>query len=114
MLAFSASLPDQLRCTKRFVTEACPPADTPLWNGERYGHDKIRVAYMSGDFYGHPVGYAVAGMFEQHDREQFEPVAISLKYRNDDFSRRIKDAFEIYVEVAECSVREVAELLTVA
>ena len=111
MLALSGSPADQLKCARRFVADASPAFDEPLWNGERYRHDKIRVAYVSGDFYGHPVGYAVAGMFEQHDRAQFEPVAISLMYRDDDVARRIKSAFELYFDVAEQSDRDVAELI---
>ncbi len=111
MLAFSGSPPDQLRCARHFVADSCPPSAKPLWNGEGYAHDKIRIAYMSGDFYGHPVGYAVAGMFEQHDRAQFEPVAISLMYREDQIAERIKNAFEVYIDAAERSDREIAELI---
>lgn len=111
MLAFSPSSKHHLSCARHFVAERHPPADKPLWDGERYAHDKIRVAYVSGDFYGHPVGYAVAGMFEQHDRAQFEPVAISLMYRDDDVARRIKSAFDLYFDVAERSDRDVAELI---
>jgi protein O-GlcNAc transferase len=111
MLAFSGSSPDHLASARQFVADTCPPSTTPLWNGERYAHDKIRIAYMSGDFYGHPVGYAVAGMFEQHDRARFEPVTISLMYRQDHIAERIKKAFEIYIDVAERSDREIADLI---
>ncbi len=111
MLALSGSAVDQLKCARRFVADTSPAFDEPLWNGERYRHDKIRVAYVSGDFYRHPVGYAVAGMFEEHDRAQFEPVGISLMYRDDDIARRIKDAFPLYFDVAERSDREVAALI---
>lgn len=111
MLAFSPSADDQLSCARHFVAETYPPPEALLWNGERYAHDKIRVGYVSGDFYGHPVGYAVAGLFEQHDRTRFEPIAISLRYRDDDLARRIKSAFELYFDVAERSDREIAELI---
>jgi protein O-GlcNAc transferase len=111
LIAFSQSPAEQLKCARDCVAESYPAFDKKLWNGERYNHDKIRIAYMSRDFYGHPVGYAVAGMFEQHDRTRFEPVAISLMYRDDAVARRIKNAFEVYVEGAERSDREIAELV---
>ena len=110
-LAFSGAPSEQLRSARHFVADSCPPVAKPLWNEERYAHDKIRIAYMSGDFYGHPVGYAAVGMFEQHDRARFEPVAISLMYRKDQIAERIKDAFEIYIDAAERSDREIAELI---
>jgi protein O-GlcNAc transferase len=110
-LAFLGSPSEQLRSARHFVAATCPPSAKPLWNGERYVHDKIRIAYMSGDFYGHPVGYAVAGMFEEHDRAQFEPVAISLMYREDQIAERIKNAFDIYIDAAERSDLEVADLI---
>ena len=39
-----------------------PPAASPVWQGERYGHDRIRVAYLSADFRQHPVGMCMAGV----------------------------------------------------
>jgi hypothetical protein len=47
----------QLRA-KRF-----PPSTKPLWQGERYRHDKIRIAYKSTDFRVHPVAALIVGCF---------------------------------------------------
>ena len=44
----------------------------PLWRGERYGHDRIRVGYISGDFRKHVVGSQIAELIERHDRTRFE------------------------------------------
>jgi hypothetical protein len=41
----------------------CAP-QTPFWNGERYKHERIRVAYLSGDFRRHAVAQLSAGVFE--------------------------------------------------
>jgi len=55
-----------------------PQPGEPLWRGERYQHERIRIAYISTDFRSHPVGLAMAGCFEQHDRAHFEITAVSL------------------------------------
>ena len=50
----------------------------PLWNGTRYRHDRIRVAYLSADFHSHATAYLIAELFELHDRARFEIVGVSF------------------------------------
>ena len=47
------------------------PAAPYLSAGQRYRHDRIRLAYLSADFRGHPVSYLLAAMFECHDKSRF-------------------------------------------
>ena len=65
-LMISSDPADQLQCAK--VWTRGEGAQAPLWRGQRYTHDKIRVAYLSGDFCVHPVSILMAGVFEAHDR----------------------------------------------
>ncbi len=39
---------------------------------------KIRVAYLSADFREHAMCYLMAGVFEQHDRTEFDIFGVSL------------------------------------
>src|SRR5205807_1490818 len=50
----------QLQCAKLHAATHFPPVATPLWNGEDYGHGRIRVAYLSADFRVHAVSYLMA------------------------------------------------------
>jgi protein O-GlcNAc transferase len=50
----------------------------PLWKGERYRHDRIRIAYLSTDFRAHPVGTTMVAPLELHDKNRFEITAVSL------------------------------------
>jgi len=106
----AASPAEQLRCAQRYVQEQ--PAHPPLWQGEVYGHDRIRVAYLSADFNEHPTAYLTAGLFEQHDRSRFEITALAFG-RNDKSPsrRRLEAAFEHFIDVADRSDREIAELM---
>ena len=47
----------------------------------RYRHDRIRVAYLSADFRGHPVSHLLAGVLECHDKSRFEITAMSFSLR---------------------------------
>ena len=112
MLALSASPSDQLKCAQSCIADSSTPSPMPMWQGERYVHDKIRIAYISSDFRDHAVSYLIAGLFEQHDRSQFEPIAISLSYDEQSIMRtRIKSAFELFIDLVGRSSFDVARML---
>jgi protein O-GlcNAc transferase len=101
----------QLRCAQTFLAHRCPPT-APLWTGERYRHDRIRLAYVSADFRVHAVSYLLAGVFERHDRRRFETFAVSLRPEEESaLGQRVKAAFSRFIDVSGRSDREAAELL---
>ncbi|MCZ6636933.1 MAG: tetratricopeptide repeat protein [Alphaproteobacteria bacterium] len=110
--AFSDSPADQLRCAKTYVENRCPASPTPLWTGERYHHDRIRVAYVSADFHTHPMAFLMAGVFEQHDRSRFETIAISFgPDEPGEMRTRLENAFERFINVREAGSTEIANLI---
>ena len=112
MLYVLDSPADQLKCAGIWVLDRYPPSPQPLWRGERYRHDRIRVAYLSADFRHHAVAYLTAGMFEAHDRSRFETTAVSIgPETNDDMRTRLRSAFDRFLDVRTRSDQEVAELL---
>jgi protein O-GlcNAc transferase len=62
----------QLACASAYVRRHHPSAAAPLWRGERYRHDRIRLAYVSADFHNHPVTWLISELLERHDRGRFE------------------------------------------
>ena len=111
-LALPSSAEDQLICAKQWIRIMHPASAEPLWQGERYAHDRIRVGYLSSDFREHPVAYLTAGLFEHHDKSKFELNAISWA-RNDgsEVRRRIEASFDRFVDVEAQSDDEVAALI---
>jgi predicted O-linked N-acetylglucosamine transferase (SPINDLY family) len=104
----SDSPADQMRPTRLWMARYAN-APPPLWRGERYDHARIRIAYVSGDFRVHPVGILMAGVFEHHDRQNFETIGIS--FGPDDASAiraRIAGSFEHFVDARAKSDFEVA------
>jgi protein O-GlcNAc transferase len=110
-LGVSDNAADQLACARTRAGALRAPS-APLWSGERYEHDRIRVAYLSPDFREHAVSYLTAGLFEQHDRKRFEVVALS--FGPDDGSptrRRLAAAFDRFIDARGIDDREAAAML---
>ena len=102
---------DQLTAAQILSRDKFPPVP-PLWRGEPYRHDRIRVAYVSADFHAHATAVLTAGLFEHHDRSRFETVAIS--FGRDDGSRlrgRLKRAIERFIDVRGKSDADIARLI---
>ena len=111
-LATSSSPDDHLRCARLFSKTRIAVSDKPLWRGEAYTHDRIRVAYLSGDFREHAVTYLVAGLFERHDKSRFETTGLSFGSEQDSpLRRRIAGAFEHFIDVRHKSDQEIAGLV---
>ena len=110
VLELPSSAADQLQCAKRYVQEQ--PGFPQIWRGEAYSHDRIRVAYLSGDFREHAVAYLMAGLFEHHDKSRFEITALSFGPEQDSpMRRRIEGAVEHFVDVRPHSEQDIAELI---
>ena len=78
----------------------------------RTARERIRVAYISGDFLEHPTSYLMAGIFEKHDRQRFDIVGISLREdENSPTGKRVRGAFDECVEAGSRSDQELAQLI---
>jgi predicted O-linked N-acetylglucosamine transferase (SPINDLY family) len=98
--------------TARIWARGYPPADSPLWRGELYKHDKIRLAYISTDFRTHPVGISMIGCLEHHDKAKFEITAISLGPDDEsEVRRRIESAADRFVDARAMDDISVARLI---
>ena len=110
-LTVSASPADQLHCARIALAGLAPNAPR-LWQGERYRHDRIRLAYLSADFRPHPVAFLIAGVFEHHDKSRFQTVGLSFGPASDsDMKRRIASAFDEFIDVRNQTDFDVAQLM---
>jgi protein O-GlcNAc transferase len=112
ILAIPSSPADQLKCAKLFVVDNCPASSSPLWKGERYRRDKIRIAYLSADFHDHSTAYLIAELFELHDRARFEITGISFGPNDKSEMRaRLMNSMDRFLDVQFMSDRDVALML---
>jgi protein O-GlcNAc transferase len=103
---------EQRQCAELHVRTTVAAQSARMWNGERYRHEKIRVAYLSADFHEHATGQLMAGLFEHHDRSRFETVAISYGPVDGSPMRgRLMRAFGKFVEARTLADAHVARML---
>ena len=105
------SLALQRRAAEIWVAKTCPaqPGLPPIAQRER--RTKLRVGYYSADYCHHATAHLAAGLFEKHDREQFEIVAFSFgPGQHDDMTDRLQRAFDQFVDVRAKTDVEVAAL----
>jgi predicted O-linked N-acetylglucosamine transferase (SPINDLY family) len=110
LLPIPSTAADQLQCAQHYVKDL--PVFPRVWLGERYSHDRIRVAYLSADFRDHAVAHLAAGLFENHNKSRFEITAISIGSAQDSaIRRRLENAFEHFVDVGGKTDEEIADLI---
>ena len=112
VLVTSDSGVEQLQSARTYVGQKYATVVKPLWTGERYRHDRIRIAYLSADFYLHATAHLMVELFEQHDKERFEVSAWSFgRDVKDDMRARLQRSFEQFNDVRGKSDDEVAVML---
>ena len=114
MLLISDSPDDQLACARIWVRERYPPQRTESPALAPRNRERLRVAYLSPDFRGHPVARQACGLFERHDRTRFETIAVAFGQpaRADPLRARLERAFDRFIEVPDSvSDREAAQQL---
>lgn len=102
----------QLACARKFASVQVPYRPSPLWTGDIWQNEKIKVAYVASGFHKHPTAYLTAELFEIHDRSRFEIIGVSLG--PDDGSEiraRLIRAFDRFFDVRSQSDHDVARLL---
>lgn len=102
---------DQLLCAQIHAADKFG-GTAPQRPSVKRGAERIRIAYLSGDFRTHPVGYLTAGLFEQHDRVQFELIALSNGADDGSAIRqRLVGAFDHFIDIGTTPDAEIAELI---
>lgn len=112
LVAIPSTAVEQLQCARLWIRSNFASVHGPVWRGERYDHDRIRVAFLSADFHQHATAYLIAGMIEHHDRSRFEVTGISLgPDDNSDMRRRLEAGLERFVDARSLTDDEIADLV---
>lgn len=72
---------------------------------------KLRIAYVSGDFCAHPVGFLLGDVLRHHDRSRYEIHCFSMLLRPDEMSRSIQSAADGWEDVFLLNDDEFAALV---
>jgi predicted O-linked N-acetylglucosamine transferase (SPINDLY family) len=93
---------------KRYAEIASAPHDPAL----RKDDGKIRIGYLSGEFRQQATAILMAGLYERHDRDRFEIVAVSAGENDLSAMRsRLENAFDRWLDIAKLSDQEAADVI---
>jgi len=108
-LGYSDDKQLQLQCASGVIRALVPNPLPPLWRGEKYRHDRIRLAYVSADFREHAVAFQLAPLIERHDRKRFQTIGISTGFSDDSVIRaRLVKGFDRFHDFAALNSDEIA------
>jgi protein O-GlcNAc transferase len=108
-LGYSDDKQLQLQCAMGTTRSLVPEPFAPLWRGEKYRHDRIRLAYVSADFREHAVAFQLAPLIERHDRGRFQVIGISAGLSDDSaILARLVRGFDRFHNFAALNSDEVA------
>ena len=109
LIGYSDDKQLQMRCAIDTVRALVPRAHAPLWSGEKYRHDRIRLAYVSADFNEHAVAAQLAPLVEKHDRTRFQVIGIATGRRDESATRaRLMKGFDRFHDFASLNSDEIA------
>jgi predicted O-linked N-acetylglucosamine transferase (SPINDLY family) len=112
LLGYSGDPALQVQCARNHIENMIPSPLPPLCSGQKWRHDKLRVAYLSPDFRSHPTAVQTAELFELHDRSRFEIIGVSFGVDDrSEMRKRLVAAFDEFHDVRKNSDKEVAKLL---
>lgn len=114
-LALLGLFPDkalQLRCAAGVARVLAPKPLPPLWRGQTYRHDRIRLAYVSSDLREHAVAFQLAPVVERHDRGRFQVIGISTGPADQSpIRQRLERAFDRFHDFAGLKDADIAQRL---
>jgi predicted O-linked N-acetylglucosamine transferase (SPINDLY family) len=108
-LGLSADKRLQRECAAAATRRLVPGPMSPSWDGERYAHDRIRLAYVSADFREHALAFQLAPLIERHDRSRFQVIGIATGPGDDSAIRtRLVKGFDRFHDFAALNSEEIA------
>ncbi|WP_371356096.1 hypothetical protein ACA087_06300 [Pseudomonas chlororaphis] len=97
-----------LNVTQSYLARAVPSSPPKTGQPSRHG-SRIRVGYLSGDFYNHATMHLMAGLFESHDQSRFEIFAYDYSRGDDsEYRQRFLNSVEHHVEIHALSDEQAA------
>lgn len=112
MLSASDEPSDQLNAANTFVARKVDTTLPRLSPQNGYGHNKIRIGYLSSDFCLHPVSLLTVQLYELHNREKFEVYGFSWSREDGStLRRRVVEGMDYYIPIGSMTDGEAAQTI---
>ena len=112
MLSASGDPAQQLAASRRFVEEKVIQDVAPLSGPQGYGHERLRIGYLSSDFCSHAVSILTAELYGLHDRSKVE--VFGFDWSREDGSplrARVIAGMDHHIRIGTISDEEAAQLI---
>ena len=111
LMMATASPADQLAGARAHAQQFDAVARLPPGGSHRHSDTKrLRIGYLSNDFFDHATAHLIAGIIEAHDRDHFEIFAYDYTPpKQDEYRQRIEKAFDRVISIHHHSFREAAQ-----
>ena len=86
------------------LRERCLPPPDNLADPQR----RLRVGYVSADFYNHPVGYFIEAVLAHHDKSRYEVYCYYNNSKSDDLTKRLRQYADHWRVITGKSDQEIA------
>ena len=109
LIPTAATAADQLLCARKWVEHFAVPEQQVFAHHPAPRPGRLRIGYLSSDFYDHATAYLIAELIERHDRDRFEINGYS--YGPDpggDMRARLVTAFDRFTDIDTLSHRAAA------
>jgi protein O-GlcNAc transferase len=111
-LAASGAPELQRACMESFAINLAPSAPLPRAMSKKAATDKIHLAFVSSDFFEHPVGLLVAEVLEQIDRTKFSVTAVAYgPVVRDAMNQRLTNAVDEMIDIRAMSDENAAAMM---
>lgn len=112
LLSLSDDPAEQRAVAESHAQKKFNPELSPLSDKRAYGHEKLRIGYLSSDFCLHPVSMLMVELFEQHDRSQVEVYGFCWSREDGSALRaRVIRAFDHFERIGPLTDEHAAQLI---
>jgi protein O-GlcNAc transferase len=104
---------DAQACSRVWAKDKYPPVPSrPHDPAQAKDRKRIRIGYVSGEFRQQATAILMAGLYERHDRERFEIIAIDSGGNDQSPMRaRLEKAFDRWIAIAGLSDEQAADVI---
>jgi len=89
--------------------EIAYPARFPSFGNSRDPEKRLRIGYVSRDFFRHPVSWFLVPVLERHDRSRFAVHCYATGPRSDDVTAQVRGLADRWLDASKMSYSDLAE-----
>jgi protein O-GlcNAc transferase len=109
LIPTAATAADQLLCARKWVEHFAVPEQQVFQHHAAPRTGRLRIGYLSSDFYDHATAYLIAELIERHDRDRFEIHGYSYGAdQGGDMRARLASAFDRFTDIDALAHRDAA------